>query len=208
MRFFCSASTPPSMVSTRSMCCLSPSRTKCTSACTAVTGHCLRSAYMRKRDRRARRQCRGQELVGARADILAAERWTFVGGDPVMAGDDGGLVVGRADACLGVRHDRLRCGGGSLAAADALCRLGSLRCDLSRDLPCATVRLVREAALRAAFFAVFFLPATLRLPAPILRLTACTACRPVLTIASSARTTASATVSTMVFFAICRLSPG
>src|ERR1041384_2443945 len=48
MRFFCSASTLPSMVSKRSMCCLSPSRTKCTSACTAVTGHCLRSAYMRK----------------------------------------------------------------------------------------------------------------------------------------------------------------
>jgi hypothetical protein len=71
-----------------------------------------------------------------------------------------------------------------------------------------TARLVLDTALRAAFFAAFFLPATLRLPAPILRLTACTACLPVLTTASSARTTASATVSTMEFFAICRMSLG
>ena len=71
-----------------------------------------------------------------------------------------------------------------------------------------TLRFVLDTALRAVFLAAFFLPASLRLVfltwrlVPNLRLTACTACRAVRTIPSSASATALATASTIFLFAI------
>src|SRR5215470_15600699 len=48
---------------------------------------------------------RRQQVVGTRPDIPAAQRRAFVGGELMMPGRDRGLVVHRADARMGVRHD-------------------------------------------------------------------------------------------------------
>src|SRR5215813_9869378 len=56
-------------------------------------------------DHRAGGQRRTQQVIRAGADILAAQRRPFVGGELVMPGRDRGLVVHRTDARMGVRHD-------------------------------------------------------------------------------------------------------